>query len=181
MKNIIQSAVELAYKYHSPNTRKVSHDPEFVHPVIVAMILAKNGFSEETIAAGFCHDLLEDTKCSKDEIRKVCGVKVLGIVNAVTNEKLSDWKEKKRRYIESVRNGPVEAKAVCCADKIHNLQSTLSAYSNFTPEEFWGKFNASREDKEWFEEEVLKMLKESWDHPLIKKYEDLYCKTRALE
>lgn len=173
MKNIIQNAVELAYKYHSPNKRKVSGDPEFIHPVMVATILAKNGFSDETIAAGFCHDLLEDTRCSEQEINEACGENVLEIVKAVTNEDIDDWKEKKRRYIKSVKEGPVEAKAVCCADKIHNLQSTLAAYPNFTPEEFWGKFNATREDKHWFEEDVLRMLKSNWNHPLIKEFETL--------
>lgn len=181
MNNIIQKAVELAYRYHSPNTRKVSHDPEFIHPVMVATILAKNGFCDETIAAGFCHDLLEDTKCTEVEIMNSCGQKVLEIVKVVTNEKLKDWKEKKRRYIESVKKGPIEAKAVCCADKIHNLQSTLSAYPNFTHKEFWGKFNASRENKEWFEDGVLKMLNETWNHPLIREYEKLLIKVRKLK
>jgi len=139
----------------------------------LSTILAKNGFSDETIAAGYCHDLLEDTKCSEQEIKKSCGEKVLEIVKAVSNEKIKDWKEKKRRYIKSVRISPVEAKAVCCADKIHNLQSTLIAYPKYQPEVFWAKFNASKEGKEWFEEEVLKMLKETWHHPLVDEYEKL--------
>lgn len=181
MNNIIQNAVELAYKHHSPNTRKVSHDPEFIHPVMVATILAINGFSNETVAVGYCHDLLEDTKCTENEISEACGEKVLEVVKAVSNKDLKDWKEKKRRYIKSVRNGPIEAKAVCCADKIHNLQSTLSAYPNFTPKEFWGKFNATREDKHRFELEVLKMLKETWNHPLIEVYKNLLIEVSNLK
>lgn len=181
MNNIIQNAAELAWKWHKDMIRKGDNSPYIIHPIMVATILAKNGLSDETIAAGYCHDLLEDTKCTEKEIREACGEKVLEIVKAVSNEDLKDWKEKKRRYIESVRNGEAEAKAVCCADKIHNLQSTLIAYPKYTPEVFWAKFNASREDKEWFEEEVLKMLKETWDHPLIEVYKNLLIEVSNLK
>ncbi|MBI3379671.1 bifunctional (p)ppGpp synthetase/guanosine-3',5'-bis(diphosphate) 3'-pyrophosphohydrolase [Candidatus Gottesmanbacteria bacterium] len=179
--NIIQKSVELAWKWHKNMTRKGDDSPYIIHPIMVATILAKNGFSEETIAAGYCHDLLEDTKCTEQEIKDVCGEKVLEIVKAVSNEDLKDWKEKKRRYIESVRKGPIEAKAVCCADKIHNLQSTFIAYPKYTPEAFWGKFNASKEGKEWFEEKVLIMLKETWNHPLISEYEKLLLESKKLK
>ena len=38
-----------------------------------------------------------------------------------------------------------------------------------------------KEKKIWFEEEVLKMLKETWDHPMIKEYEVLINKEKKLE
>lgn len=180
MNNIVQNAAELAWKWHKDMTRKGDGSPYIIHPIMVATILAQNGFSDEIIAAGFCHDLLEDTKCKEEEIKKACGDKVLEIVKAVSNKKIKDWKKKKLEYIKSVRNGPVGAKAVCCADKIHNLQSTLIAYPKFEPVEFWGKFNAGREEKKWFEEAVFKMLKETWDHPLLSTYKNLLEKVGRL-
>lgn len=183
MNDIIQKAAVLAWKWHKDMTRKGDDSPYIIHPIMVATILAKNGFSDETVAAGYCHDLLEDTKCTENEIHEACGEKVLEIVKAVTNDpELSDkkdWEKKKLLYIESVRNGSVEAKAVSCADKIHNLQSTLEAYPKQGPS-FWNKFNRGREKKEWYEEEVLKMLRETWDHPMIKEYEVLLNKARDL-
>lgn len=173
MKDIIENGFTLALKWHGGQTRKVDGSPYLPHPVMVAVMLAQNGFSDETIAAGFCHDLLEDTKCSEEEIVNACGKKVLEIVQAVSNQDLKDWKKKKLLYIESVRKGPIEAKAVCCADKIHNMRSMIDAYSHFKPEEFWKKFNAGRGDKEWFEKEVLKMLKKTWNHPMISELEKL--------
>jgi (p)ppGpp synthase/HD superfamily hydrolase len=180
MKNIIQKSAELAWKWHKNMTRKGDDSPYIIHPIMVATILAKNGFSDEIISAGYCHDLLEDTDCSEQEIKDACGEKVLEIVKALSNEKIKDWKEKKRRYIKSVRNGLIEAKAVSCADKIHNLQSTLISYPKYIPEAFWTKFNASKVDKEWFEEEVLKMLKETWDHPLLDEYAKLVIEVKNL-
>lgn len=177
MKNVIQKAAELAWKYHKDQIRKGDDSPYIIHPIIVATILAKHGFSDETIAAGYCHDLLEDTTCTEKEISNACGVKVLQIVKAVSNDpKLSDkldWEKKKLKYIRTVRKGPVEAKAVCTADKIHNLLSTLEAYPKQGPS-FWKRFNRGRDKKEWFEKKVLEMLKETWSHPLIQEYENLF-------
>ncbi len=35
------------------------------------------------------------------------------------------------------------------------------------------KFNHSKEQKLWFENEVLKLLKQTWQHPLMDEYESL--------
>lgn len=176
MTNILQNAIDLAYKYHKDQTRKGDDGAYLPHPIMVAIILAKNGFSVEIIAAGFCHDLLEDTSCSEKEILDACGRYVLEIVKAVSNdpelEDKKDWEKKKEKYIESAKNGPDGAKAVCCADKIHNLTCLLEAYEKQGPS-IWKKFNRGKEKKLWFEKKVLHMLKETWNHPLLKVYEDL--------
>lgn len=173
---LIDNAIGLILKWHAGQIRKGDGSPYIIHPVAVATILAKNGFSDETVSAGFCHDLLEDTQCPEKEIVDVCGEKVLEIVKAVTNDgQLSDekdWEKKKLKYIDSVRNGPEGAKAVCVADKIHNLQSLLTAYKIQGPK-IWSKFNRGKQQKLWFEKLVLKMLKSSWKHPLISEYQKL--------
>ena len=76
------------------------------------------------------------------------------------------------KYIETVRNGPDDAKAVAVADKIHNAESLLIAYAEQGPS-IWKNFNRGKEKKIWFEEEVLKMLKATWQHPLVQEYEKL--------
>lgn len=181
---LIQKAAELAWRYHKDQIRKGDDSPYIIHPIMVATILAKYRFDDVTIAAGFCHDLLEDTKCSEKEIKNACGEKVLEIVKAVTNDPdfsdKKDWEKKKLKYIETVRKGSIEAKAVCTADKIHNVLSTLEAYPKQGPS-FWNRFNRGREKKERYETEVLKMLKETWDHPLIREYEKLLTKVRELK
>jgi hypothetical protein len=59
---------------------------------------------------------------------------VLGIVKAVTNDDSLSWEEKKKKYVETVRNDPEGAKAVAVADKTHNLESLLIAYAEQGPE-----------------------------------------------
>jgi (p)ppGpp synthase/HD superfamily hydrolase len=154
--------------------------PYLIHPTAVAMMLAKNGFSNETIVAGYCHDLLEDTDCPKQEITDVCGQKVLETVEALTNDDLLPWEEKKLKYIELVRNGSVEAKAVCVCDKIHNLRSLITAYEQQGPA-LWEKFNRGMDKKLWYERKVSEMSKETWKHELIEVHEGLVEEVEGME
>jgi len=45
----------------------------------------------------------------------------------------------------------------------------------------WLKFNRGKKDKLWFEQEVLKMLKANWEHPLISEYQYLLDLERTLK
>lgn len=165
-------AFRLACRWHDGQLRKGDGLPYIIHPVSVALMLAEHGFSEDTIAAGFCHDLLEDTACAPEEIARECGEKVLEIVKAVTNEDTEEWERKKTDYIARVRSGPAEAKAVCVADKICNLRSLIEAYGEQGPA-VWKKFTRGQDKKLWFERNLLEMLKETWDHPILAEYERL--------
>ena len=177
--NIIEKATRIAVKAHQNQTRKGDDLPYIIHPFMVAMKLVKYGFSEETVAAALVHDVLEDTDFPKKELKKELGDKVFKIVESVTNDETLVWEEKKKKYIETVKKGSVEAKAVATADKIHNLESLLAAYEEQGPK-IWQKFNRGKEQKVWFENEMLKMLKNTWQHPLINEYESLLEKETKL-
>jgi (p)ppGpp synthase/HD superfamily hydrolase len=159
--------------------RKESDTPYITHLIGVALILAKHGFSDTTIAAGLAHDTVEDTSVTPDELREVLGEEVAKIVAAATNDDSLSWEEKKKKYIESIRNASEEAKAVATADKIHNAESLLAAYAE-QGTDLWKFFNAGREKKLWFENAMLAMLQESWKHPLVDEYEVLVQKMNAL-
>ncbi len=178
--NIIEKAARMAVIAHKNQKRKADGLPYIIHPFMVALKLAKYNFPDTVIAAALTHDVLEDTEISEDSIKKVLGEEVLNIVKAVTNDDSLPWEEKKKKYIESVRNGPEGAKAVAVADKIHNLSSLLIAHSE-QGSEVWKKFNRGKEKKVWFENEVLKMLKETWQHPLIEEYERLLDQEKELK
>jgi (p)ppGpp synthase/HD superfamily hydrolase len=172
MDNIIEKAVRASVAAHKDQTRKGDDLPYIIHPFMVALKLAKYNFSDSVIAAALTHDVLEDTEYPEDKLKNELGEEVLEIVKAVTNDDSLPWEEKKEKYIKTVRAGSEGAKAVAVADKIHNLESLLLAYSEQGPE-LWKKFNRGKEQKLWFENEVLKMLKETWQHPLIEEYEKL--------
>jgi len=178
--NLIQKALSIALSAHANQARKADGSPYIIHPIMVAMKLAQHGFSETVIAAALCHDVLEDTDVPEVTLRKELGDEVVDIIIAVSNDDSLPWEEKKLAYIESVRNGPDGAKAVCIADKMHNMESLLVAYDQ-QGSELWSKFNRGKNKKVWFEKKVLAMLKQSWDHPLLKEYETLIEREEALD
>lgn len=173
------NAVFLMKKYHAGQKRKGDGRQYIEHPLEVAHILWKNSFEPDVVAAGYCHDLLEDTDCQEHEIEKACGSEVLRIVKAVSNdEELSDkadWEKKKSKYVESVRAGGEKAIMVSIADKIANLNSFFEQYEKDGPK-LWQKFNRGKDKKVWFEKEVLKMAKDQWEHPLLIEFEKLITK-----
>lgn len=181
MKNLplLERAVRLAVKAHAGQTRKESDTPYITHLVGVALILAKHGFSDTVIAAGLAHDTVEDTDVTPEELREVLGVEVTEIVAAATNDDSLSWEEKKKKYIESIRNASEGAKAVATADKIHNAESLLAAHAE-QGTALWKLFNAGREKKLWFENAMLAMLKDSWEHPLVDEYAVLVEKMNTL-
>lgn len=180
MNNIIEKAVRVSVTAHKDQTRKGDDLPYIIHPFMVSIKLAKYNFPDTVIAAALVHDVLEDTEYPEDTLKNELGDDVLEIVKAVTNDDSLPWEEKKKKYVETVRAGSEGAKAVAVADKIHNLESLLLAYSEQGPE-LWKKFNRGKEQKLWFENEVLKMLKETWEHPLIEEYEKLLGQEKVLK
>lgn len=172
IKNIIEKAARIAIEAHKDQIRKGDGLPYIIHPFMVALKLAKYNFSDTVIAAALVHDVLEDTDYPDTKLGTELGEEVLEIVQSVTNDDSLPWEEKKKKYIESVRNSSEGAKAVALADKIHNVESLLEAYDK-QGSKIWDKFNRGKEQKLWFESEVLNMLKETWHHPLIEKYENL--------
>jgi (p)ppGpp synthase/HD superfamily hydrolase len=170
--SLVERALQIAIEAHKDQRRKSDGSPYIAHPIMVAYSLLEQGFSQEVIAAGLLHDVLEDTPYPAEGIEKLVGKKVLDIVRAVSYDETLTWEEKKDKYIETLRNSSIEAKAVSIADKIHNLRSLLDAHSRFGPI-VWDRFNRGKEKKMAFEVMMLKMFKETWDNPMIEEYEKL--------
>jgi len=170
---IIERAAALAARGHKEQIRKHDNVPYVVHPFMVSRILTKHGFADEVIAAGLVHDVLEDTDISKEAIKKECGEEVLSIVEGLSEDKNLEWDDRKRGYIELVRKGSDEIKAVSCADKVHNMTNMLHAYSKMG-NELWTRFSRSKEKRLWFEQEVLKMYdEEGFKHAMVEEYRAL--------
>lgn len=178
--SIIEKAATISVLAHSGQMRKFDDLPYITHPFMVALKLAKYDFPDTVIAAALVHDVIEDTDFPVEQLQAELGDEVLEIVRAVSNDDSLPWEEKKKKYVETVRSGSDGAKAVSVADKIHNMESLLYAYAE-QGSDIWKKFNRGKEQKLWFENEVLKMLKETWQHPLIEEYESLLRQTEHME
>jgi (p)ppGpp synthase/HD superfamily hydrolase len=88
----IESAVVFAveqFEKYSKNPK-----PALLHSIKVGAKLMEYNMPCEVVVAGFLHDLLEDTKCTKKMIQKKFGSRVTLYVSALTmNYGLTDYKE----------------------------------------------------------------------------------------
>jgi (p)ppGpp synthase/HD superfamily hydrolase len=169
---LLEKAHRLMLKAHGQQVRKTDGSPYVIHPMMVAKKLARLNFPDEVIAAAMIHDILEDTDITEQQLRQELGDEVVDIILPLSEDKKLEWEDRKKEYIHDVKNGSASTKAVSIADKIHNLESIIETHKTMGSD-IWTKFNRNKEQKMWFEREMLKAFQESWDHPMIAEYEKL--------
>ena len=127
---LINKAYKFAEKAHG-GQKRMSGDPYFTHVYETAKTLAELGMDPQTIAAGFLHDVLEDTEITEKEIEKEFGKEILFLINGVT--KLGTVRYRGyQRHVESLRKffmamtDDIRVVIIKLADRLHNLR-TLDA------------------------------------------------------
>lgn len=90
--NLIHDAIIFAARKHAGQMRKGTDIPYITHPMEVMQILTENCASENEIAAGILHDVLEDTGTSPLEILEAFGEGILKTVAAESEDKSKPWK-----------------------------------------------------------------------------------------
>ena len=163
---VLARALEVSAKAHADHTRKGSEIPYIVHPFEVAMILQENGMTEEVIAAGLLHDILEDTSLTETDIKDKFGQSILDLVIGAS-EKLTDrekrsWKERKEHTVYYLdQEASFTIKCVSCADKLSNARSIVRDLKSIEDEQqFWNRFNAGRENQKWYYKSLVNSLRE---------------------
>ncbi len=177
---LVEKATPLALKAHKEQMRKEAPTPYIVHPMRVAILLARYGLPDVVVAAGLVHDVVEDTDVSLDDVREELGEEIVTLVAPVTHDDSLEWTARKKAYIDAVRAANENVKAIATADKIANAESLLAAHAR-EGSGVWRHFNAGKEKKIWFEEAMLSMLQESWMHPLVDEYAQMVEKLKALD
>lgn len=156
--DVVEKALLAASKNHEGQYRKNTDIPYITHPVAVGMMLMKNGYSEEIVAAGILHDTVEDTSLTLEEITRDFGEKIAEIVEGSSEpDKTLPWKDRKEHTIEFLKTASEEIRAVVCADKLHNIRSIIRDYED-VGEEVWSRFNAGKEQQKWYYTNVVESL-----------------------
>lgn len=125
---LLKSAFDWAAVWHQAHTRKYPGVivPYMSHVAGVAAILSRHAMSEEVVAAGALHDVMEDCNVAHPELADKFGTVVADLVRAVSeDDKALPWEERKHRYAEHFVRNPWEAQAITLADKIDNAQSIV--------------------------------------------------------
>ena len=67
-----------------------SGEPYLVHPIGVAMLLAELKLDEVSVATGLLHDVLEDTKTTKEDLATLFGPEVAEVVEVPVEDRPPD-------------------------------------------------------------------------------------------
>ncbi len=126
---LVHKASEFAAKMHEGQYRKYpKNTPYFSHLACVSLMLQKAGYDDDVIAAGFLHDVLEDTKCTEKQLRQEFGDKITDLVLAVSEDKQEkNWILRKEMYREKIRLSNADVAALSGADHLHNIKSMILA------------------------------------------------------
>lgn len=126
--NLICRAFEFAYQLHQGQYRK-SGEPYICHPVAVAGLLHDLGGSPAMIAAGFLHDVVEDTDITIEQIGELFGAEVRQLVEGVTKLSKINFKSKTESQAENFRRmflamaQDIRVIVVKLADRLHNMRT----------------------------------------------------------
>ena len=126
--DLITKAYEFAKKAHSGQLRE-SGEEHISHLVGAAKTLAKLKMDEKTIAACLLHDILEDTKVAKEELKKEFGQEIFDLVEGVTKIdklRISDFKirqaENMRKMLFATAKD-IRVIIIKLADRLDNMLS----------------------------------------------------------
>ena len=128
--NLLRKAYALARTAHEGQFRK-GGEPYIMHPVAVATIIAEDFMMDaNSVAAGFLHDVVEDTDTTIDDIRREFGDDVAFLVQVVTKPKShapgqadrAKQENNFRQLLDSMRRD-IRAVLIKLADRLHNMRS----------------------------------------------------------
>jgi (p)ppGpp synthase/HD superfamily hydrolase len=116
---LTRGALAFAASHHDGQTRDLDDTPFVTHPVEVACLLHEAGYSDEVVAAGVLHDVLEDTDVERGELEELFGSEVARLVAAVSDDPaIEDHAERKAALRRQVAAAGDCAVAVFAADKV---------------------------------------------------------------
>ncbi len=128
---LLASAFDFAYQLHDGQVRATG-EPYIIHPVAVADLLRDIGASPCVIAAGFLHDVVEDTEITPEQLEEQFGSEVRALVEGVTKLGGIHFTNRTEAQAENLRRmflamaSDIRVVLVKLADRLHNMR-TLGA------------------------------------------------------
>lgn len=174
--NLLEKARKFAIEAHKGQVRKNEVEkPMIIHPIDVANILEEYNFDENVIAAGYLHDVVEDTKYTINDIENEFGKDIASLVMGDTepNKSLS-WEERKAHTIENTKNLDIRHKAIVCADKISNLED-LRCFFERNGEYNFNAFKRGFNEQKWYYTSIYEslILNEDKNNPMFVRLKEL--------
>ena len=174
----LEIALDIAATAHQAQFRKIRGTPFIVHPVHIAIILLKYGFSEEVVMAGLLHDVVEDTEMGLAPIREQLGERVAALVAHMTDAPYGErdhliWEAQRAILLEHLLHGDPDVVAIKVADSLHNL-ATLNLELQANGISMWERFSRGAVPTLEFHRKVLVVAEQVLgNHPMVAELQDV--------
>lgn len=133
----IEAAKEYAFACHKAVNQTYDYKPYSFHLEMVVdyaikyIWLMEPNMALDVICACYCHDLIEDARCTYNDVKAATNETVAELVYAVTNEKGKNRKERAsaKYYADMIACGD-EAVFVKLCDRLANISYSVSIKSD---------------------------------------------------
>lgn len=166
-KSLKLKALKLATLAHDGKFRKITNVPYITHPIEVVHILERQKANKYLIAAGYLHDVPEESDFTLDFIEELFGYRVRQIVEFVTedisdkNKKDLDWEERKEKAIDKIirlnnnefpeidEDVKKDIIMLSIADRLANITNINNYFKEIGYQDF-SAFRRGAEQQEWY-------------------------------
>ncbi len=126
----IKKAYEIANDAHE-GQKRLSGEPYIMHPLSVAIILARLGMDSASIISAILHDTVEDTTLTRNEVKKMFGETIADLVDGVTKIGKVPLQTKEEQQSENIRkmllamSKDIRVIIIKLADRLHNMRTLM--------------------------------------------------------
>jgi len=124
-------AVLLATDAHHTQMRRNVNEPYIMHPLRVSKLIYDITGDLRLAAAGVCHDTLEDTRITEEELAGRLHPEIARLVKTVTKRKDVPKAESEREFLNRYRSANIDTVILKLADRFDNVNDLRSQNNNF--------------------------------------------------